>query len=356
MDMSRRALLSTSVAAGVSSNAAATPATARLDLNENAWGPSPSVERAVLAAMRDLHRYVGQEASAFEAQVAALERVAPDQVVLGEVLAPLGLQLALAAGQGSRFVHSTPGYPGFTDAAVAVGGRTVPVPLNGRHENDLAALLDASRGATALFIVNPHNPSGTVSDRGRFHAFLREAQARTLVVVDEAYLEYADDFSGRTAAPLVREGLNVVVFRTLAKAYGLAGMQIGYALAPAALVSSLKGRGVGAPRSLDRLALAAGSAALKDQAHVAKVRDAVARERTLWHAALDAKGWPRSASSVNFVFFNAGRSQTEVAALLRSKGVEIGRPHPPLAGWTRVTIGRSAENERVRRLLNLGTA
>jgi histidinol-phosphate aminotransferase len=355
MDMSRRsALLAAAAAAGLSSNAsAATQPLARLDLNENAYGPSPSIEPAVRAALRDVHRYIGEEAKAFEALVAAIEGVQPDQVVVGEVLAPLGLQIALSAGRGSRFVHSSPGYPGFTDAAAAVGGLTVPVPLNSRLENDLPALLEETRGATALFVVNPHNPSGTVSERVAFHAFLREAQARTLVVVDEAYLEYTDDFAGRTAAPLVGEGLNIVVFRTLAKVYGLAGMQIGYALAPPSLARSLKARGVGAPRSLDRLALAAGSAALADQAHVARVREAVASERTMWHAALDAKGWAHSRSSANFVFFDAGRPQTEVAALLRAHRIEVGRPHPPLVGWTRVTVGSPAENARVRGLLGL---
>jgi histidinol-phosphate aminotransferase len=353
--LSRRGL----IGAGVGLSAlAALPARAqvpagrlRLSLNENPWGPSPTVAPAVQAALGQVNRYVEDEAAAFERTVAAFENVQPEQVVLGEVLGPLGLHLAFAAGAASRFVYSTPGYAGFTDPAAAVGGKIDATPLNADLENDLPALLAKAEGATALFVVNPHNPSGTVSDKAAFHAFLREASKRTLVVVDEAYLEYSDDYSGRTAAPLVAEGLNIIVFRTFAKIYGLAGLQLGYALAPAALAADLKRKGVGAPHSLDRLALAAGGAALADQAHVARVVAAVAAERAAWHADLDSLGWRHSASQANFVFFRAGRSQSEVAAALAAQGVDIGRGHPPLTDWTRITIGLPEENVRVRQAL-----
>jgi histidinol-phosphate aminotransferase len=329
----------------------------RLSMNENPWGPSPTVAPAVQTSLGRINRYVEEEAAAFERQVAAFEGLPPEQVVLGEVLGPLGLHLAVAGGSTSRFVYSAPGYAGFTDPAAAVGGSIDGVPLNADLENDLPTLSARAEGATALFVVNPHNPSGTVSDKAAFHAFLREASKRTLVVVDEAYLEYSDDYAGRTAAPLVAEGLNIVVFRTFAKSYGLAGLQLGYALAPAALAAELKRKGVGAPHSLDRLALAAGGAALADQTHVATVSAAVARERANWHAALDDLGWRRTASQANFVFFRAPKPQVEVAQALAIQGIDIGRPHPPLTDWTRITIGRPEDNARViQALRTLGRA
>ncbi|PZU71537.1 MAG: aspartate aminotransferase [Brevundimonas sp.] len=331
---------------------ARSPSRLQLGLNENPWGPSPRVAPAVRAALGQVKRYVEDEAAAFERQVAAFEGVTPDQVVVGEVLAPLGLHLALAAGSASRFVHSAPGYAGFTDPAAAVGGRLDPVPLNARYENDLPALLARADGATALFVVNPHNPSGTVSDPAAFHDFLRQAARKTLVIVDEAYLEYAGDYAARTAAPLVAQGLNLVVFRTFAKVYGLAGLQLGYALAPADLAGRLKAKGVGAPHSLDRLALAAGGAALADQDHVRSVVRRTAVERDLYHAWLDRLGWPRTASKANFVFFRAPRSQVEIASVLRDQGVDIGRAHPPLTDWTRISLGLPEENRRVRAVLS----
>jgi histidinol-phosphate aminotransferase len=323
----------------------------RLSLNENPWGPSPQVEPAIRAALGQVNRYVEDEAAGFEQVVATFEGVGTDQVVLGEVLGPLGLHLALEGGQASRFVYSSPGYAGFTDPAAAVGGTIDGVPLNAQFENDLPALLARAEGAAALFVVNPHNPSGTVSDRAAFHTFVREASLRTLVVIDEAYLEYSDDYAGRTAAPLVAEGLNVVVFRTFAKAYGLAGLQLGHAIGPKPLVAALKRKGVGAPHSLDRLALAAGTAALRDQAQVARVSAAVAREREIWRGVLDGLGWRQTATQANFVFFQADRPQAELARALAERGVDIGRAHPPLTDWTRISIGRPEENVRVQTIL-----
>jgi len=321
----------------------------RLSLNENAWGPSPTVEPAIRAAIGRVNRYVEGEQNALIEQIAALENVSPDQIVLGEVLAPLGLQLALKGGPASRFVYSAPGYAGFTDAAAAVGGRIVGVPLNDRLENDLPALLAAIDERTdALFFVNPHNPSGTVSDPADLRAFLLEASARTLVIVDEAYLEYTDDFAGRTVVGLVREGANIMVFRALAKVYGLAGLQAGYAIAPVELARELRAKGVGAPHSLDQLTLAASSAALADQAHVRRVVAEAARERDLWHADLEALGWPHTASQANFVFFKADRPQAELAAALATENIAIGRATPPLIEWSRITIGLPDENRRVR--------
>ncbi len=358
--LSRRFLLGGGTGlAGAALLGSAAPATARqagpirLSLNENAWGPSPTVEPAIRAAIGRVNRYVEGEQNDLIGTIAALENVSPDQIILGEVLAPLGLQLALQGGAASRFVYSAPGYAGFTDAAGAVGGEIVGVPLNDRLENDLPPLLAAIDDRTkALFFVNPHNPSGTVSDPATLRAFLLEASARTLVIVDEAYLEYTDDFAGRTAVGLVREGANVVVFRTLAKVYGLAGQQAGYAIAPVALAAELRAKGVGAPHSLDQLTLAASKAALIDQAHVRRITAETARERELWHAWLDARGWPRTASQANFVFFKSGRPHTELAAALAAEGILVGRVNSPLTDWSRITIGLPEDNQRVREVLS----
>jgi histidinol-phosphate aminotransferase len=172
-----------------------------------------------------------------------------------------------------------------------------------------------------------------------------------MVVIDEAYLEYSDDYAGRTAAPLVAEGLNVVVFRTFAKAYGLAGLQLGYAIGPRALIAALKRKGVGAPHALDRLALAAGTVALTDQAHVTRVSAAVARERDIWRRVLDGLGWRQTASQANFVFFQADRPQAELARALAAQGIDVGRAHAPLTDWTRISIGLPEENARVQAVL-----
>lgn len=324
----------------------------RLSLNENALGPSPEAGRAIAANLDRLHRYVDQtEVDALAVQIARLERVDPEQVVLGEVLEALGLHLAAARG-GGAFVYSTPGYTALIDASKSVGGVGVGVPLNARLENDLPALSAAITDRTlAVSLVNPHNPSGTVDEIDAFDRFITEASARTLVVVDEAYLEY-DDLERRSAIRFTRAGHNVLTFRTLAKVYGLAGLSAGYAVAPLALARSLKAAGVGSPHAQNRLTLAAASAALADQAHVRRVVESVRRDRERLHAALDRLRLKRTDSRASFVFFESRLPAEGVRSDLARSGLKVARAFPPLDAWIRITIGTPAETDAVIAALN----
>jgi len=158
------------------------------------------VTKALNGALHGLERYTtSDEASALTRQIAELERVPESQVVLGEILEPLGLYLGLRGGPGGELVYSEPGYTALVDAAQPVGGIGVPVPLDARLENNLPQLRAKLTARTrALFLVNPHNPSGTLSDAAGFKTFVAELAKQTLVIVDEAYLEYAGDFAERT--------------------------------------------------------------------------------------------------------------------------------------------------------------
>jgi histidinol-phosphate aminotransferase len=322
---------------------AATTKAIRLNLNESAFGPSPHVAKAIEAALGNIARYVDQaEVDALAGQIARIEGVSPDQVVIGEVLEPLGLYLARQRPGGGNVVYSAPGYTALVDAAAPLGGTAKPVPLNARLENDLPALLAAIDDRTlAVNLVNPHNPSGTVNDAAAFDRFITEASARTLVVVDEAYLEY-DDLAGRSAVRQLRAGANILVFRTLAKAYGLAGLSVGYAVAPAALAKGLRDAGIGGPHSLSRLNLAAASAALADQPYIARVRDWTLAGRRRLEQAIDALGLDRTDSHANFVYF-----RTPAAEALRleaaKRDIRIGRAFPPLGDWVRITVGTPAD-------------
>ena len=332
----------------------ATPATAaRLCFNENPYGPSPTVAQAIAREFPHVNRYADADAArAFAEQIAAHEEVSIEQVVLGEILGLLGLYLGSQGGPGGEFLYSTPGFLALIDSAANVGSIGVGVPLNAEFKNDLPALLSKISGKTrALYLVNPHNPTGTVNDDAAFRGFLTEASRHSVAIVDEAYLEYTPDFRTRTAANLTRAGANIAVFRTFDKIQGLAGLPIGYVLAPRPLAEALRKQGAGDPESLGRLNLAAARAALADTAQVASTRDAVARERRLWNAVLDDLRLPHTPSVANFIFFNAGRPQAELASALRQKGVNIGRAHPPFTNWARITIGLPEENRRAQAAL-----
>jgi histidinol-phosphate aminotransferase len=324
----------------------------RLNLNENAFGPSLLAVQAMHAAVARVSRYaLADEALALQTQIAELECVAPAQVLLGDLLEPLGRLLAARAG-GGEFVLSAPGYPVLALAAQALGGVAVEVPLNARLENDLPALAAAVNPRTqALFVVNPHNPSGTLSERGEFDVFVRDVASRSLVIVDEAYLDYQPDWASRSAARLLREGLNVLVFRTFDKLHALAGLQMGYVLAPLPLADALRRAGIENAHALNHFSLAAAAASLRDPAHLAAVREQVARQRDSWLQWLRARGWAHTQAAGNFVFFDSGRPHAEAAAALAAAGIIAARPFAPYSQWLRLAIGRPEDDERVRALL-----
>ena len=332
---------------------ASQPAIARLCFNENPYGPSPSVAAALQGEFGRLNRYADAAgAQSFVEQVAEYEQVPVDQVVPGEILGLLGINLGSQGGPGGEFLYSTPGYLALVDAAARVGGVGVPVPLNARYENDLPALAAKVNSKTrAVYLVNPHNPTGTVSENAAFQSFLRRVSPQAVVIVDEAYLEYTPDFEARSAASLVREGANVMVFRTFDKIHGLAGLPIGYVLAPRSLAAALRKEGAGDAESLGRLNLVAASAALGDRHQVERTRKLVTEQREQWIGVLEELKLAHTDSHANFVFFDARRPQGELAAALRSHGIEIGRAHPPFTTWARITIGLPEENLRAQTAL-----
>jgi histidinol-phosphate aminotransferase len=225
------------------------------------------------------------------------------------------------------------------------------VALTTGGRNDLTGLSRAIEADTlAVSLINPHNPTGTVEDPAAFDAFVLAAARRTLVVVDEAYLEY-DDLAQRSAVRLVRQGANVLVFRTLAKVYGLAGLPMGYALTTPVLAAGLRAAGIGTPHSLSRPAVAAASAALKDQSHVARVRAANAIERARVTSELERLGYAHTDSRANFVFFRPNGSADAVRVAFAKAGVRVARAFPPLADWVRVTVGTPVENKAVIEVL-----
>jgi histidinol-phosphate aminotransferase len=324
-----------------------------LNLNENAFGSSSSIVPAIQKEFPRLSRYADAAlAQAFAEQIAAYERIPVEQVVLGEILGALGLYLGSQGGPGGEFVYSTPGYLALIDSAARVGGVGIPVPLNSQYGNDLDALASKVNAKTrALYLINPHNPTGTVSDDTAFKHFLRETSRQVPVIVDEAYLEYTADFESRSAVSLVREGENVLVFRTFDKIHGLAGLPIGYTLVPGPLAEALHKQGLGDAESLGRFNIVAASAALSDTAHVRQVRTLVADERTKWIAVLDELKIQHTQSVASFIFFDTGRPQAELAISLRARGVDIGRAFPPYTNWARITIGRPEENRIVQQNL-----
>jgi histidinol-phosphate aminotransferase len=325
------------------------PRRARLSLNENPLGPSPLALAAIRAQFGEICRYADEEVDGLTQAIVAHEGVPADQIVLGEILRELGLHLAMDGPRGGEFIYSEPGYTALVDAVAPGGGVVVGVPLDEQLQNDLHAIAGKMNSQTrAIYLVNPHNPTGTVSDPATFLRFVRDMSKRATVIVDEAYLEFEPDFAQRTAVSLTRSGENVAVFRTFAKIYGLAGLSVGYVVAPKVLAASLKRAGIGGSDALDRLGLAASTASLRDKGYVAATRAKVIAEREKWNQLFATLKRRHADSRGNFVFFETGRPHQEIAAALLTKGIDIGRAFPPFEGWARISIGLPRENAMAR--------
>lgn len=324
----------------------------QVSLNENAFGPSKSVNSAINSELQNINRYTGKEADALIEQIAHKEGVQPDQIVIGELLDLLGVTLALKHGAGSEFIYTTPGYPALVNGAARVGGKIISIPLNDKLQNDLPQIEAHVNDKTgAVFLVNPHNPSGTISDNKEFKTFLSNVSKKTLVIVDEAYLEFANDYKNRTAVENIKNGDQVIVFRTFAKAYGLAGLSIGYAVAPKEVAKYLKENGLGATHDINRLSIAAVKASLADKDYINTVNQKITTERNAWHTFLDKHDLKHTNSQSNFIFFDAKVPHAEIASYLKDNGVIIGRSFAPYTNWVRITIGLPEENIKIQKLL-----
>lgn len=321
----------------------------QLSLNENPYPSAAGVQEAIKREIANIARYPGPDANELVSLIAQKEGVQEEQIITGEILAQLGIFLGL---KGGEFIYSVPGYPVFTDAAASVGGKVIEVPLNDQKENDLKRISEKINDhTTAIFLVNPHNPSGTVSDKQAFHDFLHTASKQAIILVDEAYLEYSDDFAGRTAVNNIKEGDNVIVFRTFAKAYGMAGLSIGYCVASPAIARFLKDKGLGNVHDLNRLSIVAAKAAIVDKAYVANLNRIVTRERERWNQLLDSLHLEHTTSQANFIYVNTGKPYEQVAAAFKAHGIQIARLFSPYNTWIRITIGLPTENKKAQEVL-----
>ncbi len=323
----------------------------RLSLNENPYGPAPVVPAALQREFSNLCRYTGgAEYDALVELIAAREGVSKDHIMLGETLEPLGNYLGLQGGQGGEFIHSDPGYMVLINAAVAVGARAIGVPLDSEMQNDLPAMTaKVNQRTRAVFLANPNNPTGMISDSKQLRNFARETSRQALVIVDESYLDFAGDFAQLTLVDLVRADENVIVFRNMCEPFGLAGIELGYGLLPKPIAKALSAQGLTNPHLFNRLAVAAATASLRDGSdYLAHVRRQVAAEREKWFQLFRELGKRFTASTGNFVFFETGVPHAKFSAALMEKGVEIGRVFRPYEDWARISIGLPQENSIAR--------
>jgi histidinol-phosphate aminotransferase len=321
---------------------------AKLASNENALGPSPLALAAVREAAAAVHRYPDGSAFHLRNALAAKLGVDPKEVFVGNGSNEL-IELLVRAFvlEGEEVLTSAQSFVAYKQATHALGRTLVEAPMKARFHYDLDAIKKLlSRRTKLVFLANPDNPTGTWIAEAELTPFLDAVPKDTLVVLDEAYVDFVDAPGFPDALALRRKYPNLVVLRTYSKIYGLAGLRLGYGIARPEVVEYV-GR-VRAPFNVNHLAQAAGVAALDDREHVERSRAHVLEERPFLAAGLAAVGATVVPSQGNFVFADfPGRPGKELFEALLREGVVV----RPMAGYgfptaQRVTVGLRPENEK----------
>jgi histidinol-phosphate aminotransferase len=317
--------------------------------NENSWGPSPHAINAVREAAGLLHRYPDPHPQELVTALAEHHRLHPEEIMLGNGEDQLIRLLALAYLEpGARAVIPHPSFPAYAAAAQLAGAAIQQVPLTADGRMNLDAIDDALRGAKPprlVFLCTPNNPTGGAADVNRLPALLERAEAvGTLIVVDEAYSEFSQSPS---ALGLVASR-ELAVLRTFSKAYGLAGLRVGWVAAPAPLIHVL--RRVREPFSVNRLGIEAALAALRDQEHLTRTVTLTAEGRQAFQEEAGRRGLVAFPSDANFVALKVPEEAADDRAVVKAlgaHGVRVRALSPMgLPGHLRVTIGRPEEMAR----------
>lgn len=314
----------------------------RLSANENPWGPGPKARAAVAAAIEDGCRYGLEYSTRLIAAIAILEGVPAERVVIGTGSGELLHMLAFGWATRSTVTCAWPTFGQLMSFAEKVEASVKRVPLDTRLCHDLDALEAATPSGTGLlYLCNPNNPTGTVIPGAKLRDFCREVAARTLVVVDEAYMDLIEPGATESMIDLARGDANVVVLRTFSKVHGLAGLRVGYAIGRPDTIKKLRALQMATPNVLG---LAAATASLGDTDFIAKSRAGIIKDRRRVTAACRELGMECSESHGNFVFVRTGVSIKEFRAAMRERNIEVGRPFEPLNDWCRISIGTNDEN------------
>ena len=317
---------------------------ARLGANENGFGPSPMAIEAMAEAAPWMWRYCDPESHDLKAALARHHGVPPEAIAMGEGIdGLLGLVVRLFVEPGMPVVSSLGAYPTFNYHVAGFGGRLVSVTYrDDREDLDGLARAVVAEAAPLVYLANPDNPMGTWWSAEAIEEFLARLPSSTMVVLDEAYCEFAPEDS----VPVFDlERPNLLRMRTFSKAYGLAGLRCGYCIgAPDTVGAFDKVRN---HFGLNRMAQAAGLAALEDQAHLAWVRSQVAAGRERVAAIATANGLAHLPSATNFIAIDCGRDGSfavKVMEALSARDVFVRKPMAPgLDRCIRVSLGPESE-------------
>lgn len=320
---------------------------AKLQYNENPYGPSDSVLKAMTKAFKYANRYGYPDGDIVD-KIAKHHGVELDQVVLGagsgEILDVAG---SAFASNGKKVLGVEPSYGYVYSHVSSVMGDAITLPLTPDYRQDIPALIQAAkkhyRDIGFVYVCNPNNPTGRIVTKGEIRQLLDELPQDMPVLIDEAYHHFVEDPSYATSVPYVSEGRPVIVTRTFSKIAALAGMRLGYAIAQPQLIQRMTPY---ISDSINAVVKWGGVAALEDTASQERVKRLTLELRKQTTSDLSAMGYNVVPSEANFFMVHLKRRVEPVIAAFEKKGVLVGRPFPPMTEHLRVSIGTADEMRR----------
>jgi histidinol-phosphate aminotransferase len=324
----------------------------RIASNENPLGPGQHVLDVIVGKFPEAGRYpfnAKQQEPVLVKAIASKHGASNDQIVLGPGSGEI-LSNAVRAFTSPTKALATP-WPTFEnprDTARKIGTEVRAIPLDANLKIDIDKLVEASKGAGLVFFCNPNNPTATVHSGDVVADFVKRVRAAspdTIILIDEAYHEYVTDPSYRSAMDIAKSTPNVFVSRTFSKAYGMAGLRVGYAIGDRTVIKRLNEFRM--PYAVNLPGIAAAVAAINNQAHIDQEKARNTSVRAFTMKAFEQMGFKATDSQTNFIFVNINRPAEAFRNACREAGVMVGRDFPPYEKThARVSIGTQAEMDR----------
>jgi histidinol-phosphate aminotransferase len=319
--------------------------TVRLNFNENPYGASPKARAALADCGSISNRYPDAAYRLLMNRLAQKYDVKPENIILG-----CGSTEILRAADDAfldptrNVVAAAATFEAVLDYARVLHSNAVLVPLTSNHRHDLQKMAAACTSKTGVaYVCNPNNPTGTIVTRDEFAAFVQAVPTTTLIVVDEAYYDFADDPRYASALEFIPAHPNVIVARTFSKIYGMAGMRLGYAIGAREPISRLAQQLL--QDNGNAAVLQAALASLADNDHVATCRAQLNGTRDWLCAELTKDSRPFIPSQTNFVMLDLGTDVRPMIEEFRARDILVGRSFTALPNFLRVTIGTQPETE-----------
>lgn len=310
----------------------------RLSSNENPYGPSPMARKAMTGTINSSNRYQWKMIRELMSAIAAKNNVTDENVLVGAGSTQMiDSVVQFAALQKGNCIIAEPTFSRWANSAEKLGLQKISVPLTTDKRNDLPAMLNAINKDTKLvYLCNPNNPTGTICNYDSLLSFIKQATKSTLILVDEAYLDYTNETS---LGNLVTENENLIIVKTFSKIYGLAGARIGYALGHKKTIEQINQLQSGANIGIGAVSMAGALASLKDIDFVKESYTQNAKARDFTIEQLERSSITCIPSHTNFIYFSLANYKKDFFDQLKTHNIEGTEIFEENGKWSRITVG-----------------